>query len=44
MLVPMRPRPCPRTKFLAGAGKSNERYAAEKLLCVEMKSNADSGD
>jgi len=44
MLVSRRPRPCPKTKFLAGAGKSNERYAGEKLLCVEMKSNADFGD
>src|ERR1700721_162114 len=44
MLVSRRPRPCPETKFLAGAGKSNERNAAGKLLCVEMKLNPDFGD
>src|ERR1700686_2420902 len=44
MLVSRRPRPRPKTKFLASAGNSNERYAAEKPLCVEMKSNPDFGD
>jgi hypothetical protein len=31
--VPRRPRPCPKTKFFAGVGKSKERCVAEKLLC-----------